>query len=96
MIRPEKPVMLAILTARSAMEISIRDLAAKIAGITGFAGRIIWDATKPNGQPRRSLDVSRAEREFGFHATTPFDAGLRKTIEWYQSRRLAVASALQL
>jgi GDP-L-fucose synthase len=80
----------------SGMEISIRDLAAKIAGITGFAGRIIWDATKPNGQPRRSLDVSRAEREFGFHATTPFDAGLRKTIEWYQSRRLAVASALQL
>src|ERR1017187_2303867 len=80
----------------SGMEISIRDLAAKIACITGFAGRIIWDATKPNGQPRRSLDVSRAEREFGFHATTPFDAGLGKTIEWYHSRRLAVASALQL
>ena len=79
----------------SGMEISIRDLAAKIASITGFAGRIIWDATKPNGQPRRCLDVSRAEREFGFHATTPFDVGLRKTIEWYQSRRLAVARALQ-
>jgi GDP-L-fucose synthase len=79
----------------SGMEISIRDLAAKIAGITGFSGRIIWDSTKPDGQPRRCLDVSRAEREFGFRATTPFDVGLRKTIEWYRSRRLAVASALQ-
>ena len=48
----------------------------------------MWDATKPNGQPRRCLDVSRAEREFGFRATTPFDAGLRRTIEWYQSSRL--------
>lgn len=67
----------------SGMEISIGDLAAKIAGIVGFSGRIIWDATKPNGQPRRCLDVSRAEREFGFRATTPFDAGLRRTIEWY-------------
>ena len=77
----------------SGMEISIRDLAAKIAGITGFAGRIIWDATKPNGQPRRSLDVSRAEREFGFHATTPFDAGLRKTIEWYRHLCPSVAKS---
>jgi GDP-L-fucose synthase len=73
----------------SGMEISIRDLAAKIAGITGFVGRIVWDATQPNGQPRRCLDVSRAEREFGFHADTPLDAGLRKTIEWYRSRGLA-------
>ena len=72
----------------SGMEISIRDLAAKIAGITGFSGRIGWDATQPNGQPRRCLDVSRAEREFGFRARTPFDDGLRKTIEWYQSKRL--------
>src|ERR1039457_4413950 len=72
----------------SGMEISIRDLAAKIAGITGFSGRIIWDATQPNGQPRRCLDVTRAEREFGFRATTPFDAGLRKTIEWHRSHRL--------
>lgn len=67
----------------SGMEIAIGDLAVKIAGIVGFSGRIIWDATKPNGQPRRCLDVSRAEREFGFRATTPFDAGLRRTIEWY-------------
>lgn len=72
----------------SGMEISICDLAARIASMTGFAGRIIWDATKPNGQPRRCLDVSRAEREFGFRATTSFDAGLRKTIEWYRSCRL--------
>lgn len=79
----------------SGMEISIRDLAAKIAGITGFSGRIVWDATKPNGQPRRCLDVSRAEKEFGFRASTPFDIGLRKTIEWYQSRRLAPASKNQ-
>jgi GDP-L-fucose synthase len=72
----------------SGMEISIRDLAVKIASITGFSGRIIWDASQPNGQPRRCLDVSRAEREFGFRATTPFEVGLRNTIEWHQSHRL--------
>jgi GDP-L-fucose synthase len=72
----------------SGMEISIGDLATKIAALTGFSGRIIWDATQPNGQPRRCLDVSRAQREFGFRATTQFDAGLRKTIEWYQSRNV--------
>ena len=69
----------------SGMEISIRDLAASVASMSGFSGRITWDPTKPKGQPRRSLDVSRAEREFGFRATTPFDFGLRKTIEWYQT-----------
>jgi GDP-L-fucose synthase len=79
----------------SGMEISIRDLAGKIAGITGFSGRIVWDATKPNGQPRRCLDVSRAEREFGFRATTPFDVGLRKTIDWYRSQQTpAIAASL--
>ena len=72
----------------SGMEISIRDLASKIAGITRFAGRMVWDASQPNGQPRRCLDVSRAEREFGFRARTPFDVGLRKTVEWYRARRL--------
>lgn len=71
----------------SGREISVRELAAEIAGLTGFAGRIVWDATKPNGQPRRCLEVSRAEREFGFRARTPFDAGLRKTIEWYLNHR---------
>jgi GDP-L-fucose synthase len=71
----------------SGVEISIRDLAVAIARISGFTGRMVWDATKPNGQPRRCLDVSRAEREFGFRAATPFDAGLRTTIEWYRSHR---------
>jgi GDP-L-fucose synthase len=64
-------------------EISIKDLAQKIATLTGFNGRIVWDASKPNGQPRRCLDVSRAERAFGFRAATGFDEGLRRTIEWY-------------
>jgi len=69
----------------SGAEISIRDLALKIAEMTGFQGRIAWDTTKPNGQPRRCLDVSRAEREFGFRARTAFDDGLRTTIEWYRA-----------
>jgi GDP-L-fucose synthase len=68
----------------SGMEISIRELAARIAGLTGFSGRIVWDASQPNGQPRRCLDVSRAEREFGFRASTAFEVGLRKTVEWYR------------
>ena len=67
----------------SGMEISIKDLTEKIAGIMGFDGKISWDKTKPNGQPRRCLDVSRAEKEFGFRAHTDFDKGLRKTIDWY-------------
>lgn len=69
----------------SGTEISIRDLATTIASLTGFTGRITWDKTEPNGQPRRCLDVTRAEREFGFRASTPFDVGLRKTIQWYRS-----------
>ena len=68
-------------------EISIRDLAEKIAAITGFTGRILWDSTKPNGQPRRCLDVTRAELEFGFRSSTPFDVGLRNTIDWYRATR---------
>jgi GDP-L-fucose synthase len=67
----------------SGLEISIRDLAQKVAALVGFRGRIVWDATKPNGQPRRMLDVSRAAREFGFRARTSFDDGLAKTIAWY-------------
>ncbi len=66
-------------------EIAIRDLARLIAERTGFRGEIVWDATKPNGQPRRMLDVSRAEREFGFRALTSFSDGLAKTIAWYES-----------
>jgi len=66
-------------------EIKIRDLVTLIAELTGFRGRLVWDATKPDGQPRRGLDVSRAEREFGFKAKTDFVEGLRKTIEWYRA-----------
>ena len=71
----------------SGMEISIKDLVHTIKRMTGFTGEIVWDTTKPNGQPRRSLDTSRAERVFGFRATTSFEEGLRRTIEWLQSIR---------
>ncbi|MEJ2013584.1 MAG: GDP-L-fucose synthase [Anaerolineales bacterium] len=67
----------------SGEEISIRDLATKIAEYTGFEGEFVWDTSKPNGQPRRGLDVTRAEKLFGFRAQTKIDEGLRKTIEWY-------------
>ncbi len=77
----------------SGQETSIRDLAVKIAELTGFEGRIVWDTSQPNGQPRRRLDASRAEREFGFRATTPLDAGLGKTIEWYKKARRGPASS---
>jgi GDP-L-fucose synthase len=66
-------------------EISIRDLAQKIAAQMGFRGEIRWDPSKPNGQPRRRLDVSRAEREFGFRAKTRLDEGLQRTLAWYRS-----------
>jgi GDP-L-fucose synthase len=68
----------------SSAEISIRDLLQTIARLTGFHGRIIWDTTKPNGQPRRKLDVSRAKALFGFEAQTPFEEGLQRTIHWYR------------
>jgi GDP-L-fucose synthase len=68
-------------------EIRIRDLVERIAELTGFRGHVVWDATKPDGQPRRCLDVSRAEREFGFRATTDFVEGLRETIRWYRRER---------
>jgi GDP-L-fucose synthase len=69
----------------SGMEISIRDLAGKIADFTGFRGKILWDTTKPNGQPRRCLDVSRAYREFDWRATTSFEVGLDRTVVWYSA-----------
>lgn len=72
----------------SGMEISIRDLAETIARHTGFQGEIIWDTTKPNGQPRRMLDVSRAKEHFGFEASMPFDEGLRRTVEWWEAHSL--------
>ena len=72
-------------------EISIRELADKVAALSGYAGPIVWDRTRPNGQPRRSLDTSRAKALFGFEAQTSFDQGLRTTIEWYRQHREAVA-----
>jgi GDP-L-fucose synthase len=70
----------------SGAEISIKDLAETIATEVGYSGRIRWDTSKPNGQPRRQLDVSRAEREFGFRAHTAFRDGLRATITWYKAQ----------
>ena len=68
-------------------EIKIKDLVELIAKITGFGGQIVWDTTKPDGQPRRCLNISRAEREFGFVAKTDFKEGLKRTIEWYREVR---------
>jgi len=68
-------------------EISIKELVELIAKLTAFKGEILWDASKPDGQPRRKLDISRAEQEFGFRAKTSFEKGLRKTVEWYLSTR---------
>jgi GDP-L-fucose synthase len=65
-------------------EISIRELAELIARLTGFKGELVWDATQPDGQPRRCLDISRARQAFGFTAEIPFDEGLRQTIDWYR------------
>jgi GDP-L-fucose synthase len=65
-------------------EISIKDLVDKITNMTGFKGRIVWDSTKPDGQPRRILDTSRAEKYFGYRVKTSLDEGLKKTINWYK------------
>ncbi len=66
-------------------EITIRELVGLIARLTGFEGEIRWDSSKPDGQPRRALDVSRAQKEFGFAARMSFEEGLRRTIAWYES-----------
>ena len=75
----------------SGMEISIRELAEMIARLTGFEGEFVWDTSKPNGQPRRALDVKRAERGFGFRAQMTFEEGLRRTIDWYRENRQRAA-----
>jgi len=67
------------------MEISIFDLAATVAEAVGYMGSITWDASRPNGQPRRRLDTSRASAEFGFDATTSFSEGVRRTVEWFRT-----------
>lgn len=69
----------------SSFEISIKELAELIKKIVGFRGEIVWDKTKPDGQPRRKLDTSKALKEFGFKSKTDFNAGLKKTIEWYET-----------
>jgi len=68
----------------SDLEIFIKDLAELIGRLTGFKGKINWDRSKPDGQPRRKLDTNRAEREFGFKAKLDFEEGLKGTIEWYK------------
>jgi GDP-L-fucose synthase len=72
-------------------EISMRELASTIARACDFTGELRWDASKPNGQPRRKLDVSRAKERFGFTAQTSFEEGLRRTIAWYRANRDAIA-----
>jgi GDP-L-fucose synthase len=71
----------------SGREISIKDLVRTIAREVGYDGRIVWDTTKPNGQPRRRLDTTRAQERFGFRATTGFEEGLRRTVAWYLEQR---------
>lgn len=75
----------------SSFEISIRDLVNTIVDLTGFQGEIVWDTSKPNGQPRRKLDVGRAKSAFGFESTTSFADGLASTIEWYRIHRAEFA-----
>ncbi len=74
-------------------EISIRELAELVAELTGFEGEIVWDASMPNGQPRRSLDTSRAKELFGFKARTPLREGLERTIAWYRAQAPAPAAS---
>lgn len=73
-------------------EITIRELTETIVALTGFTGEIRWDTSKPDGQPRRALDTSRAREGFGFVAKTSFEEGLRRTIAWYQGRRTPISS----
>ena len=74
-------------------EISIRELAALIAELTGFVGRIRWDTSKPNGQPRRQLDTSRAAERFGFRAHIGLREGIERTVAWYRSAAPAYAAS---
>lgn len=70
----------------SGMEISIKELTETICRLMGYKGEIRWDKTKPDGQPRRCMDISKAEKEFGFRARVSFDKGLKKTIKWYKEK----------
>ncbi len=78
----------------SGMEISIRELSETVARLCGFTGKIVWDSTKPDGQPRRCLDVARANEKFGFRAEMSFEEGLKRTIAWYlENRHTSAATA---
>ena len=74
----------------SGYEISIKDLTEMIIRLTGFEGKLIWDTEKPNGQPRRGLDVTRAKEYFGWQAQVPFEEGMRRTIEWFKENRVKI------
>ena len=75
----------------SGTEIAIRDLVALVSELTGFEGEIVWDETKPNGQPRRNLDVTRAAKLFGFRARTPLREGIERTVDWFRAHAYAAA-----
>jgi GDP-L-fucose synthase len=77
----------------SGEEISIRALAELVADLTGFEGEIVWDTTKPNGQPRRRLDTTRADQLFGFSARTPLREGIARTIAWFRAHAPAYAGS---
>jgi len=72
-------------------EVQIRDLVEEIRTLVGYSGEVSWQRSQPDGQPRRRLDVSKAEQEFGFHARTALDVGLKKTLSWYQEARKSEA-----
>jgi GDP-L-fucose synthase len=76
-------------------EVSIRETVEHIARLTGFAGELRWDPTKPDGQPRRRVDASRAEELLGWRATMPFDEGLARTVEWFVTNRSEALSAVR-
>ena len=78
----------------SGAEVTIRELVERIAGLTGFGGRVIWDDSKPDGQPRRCIDTARAEREIRFTAKTPLETGLRNTIDWYRAQQRSTRAAV--
>jgi len=76
-------------------EITIKELVEKIVKLTGFTGQIRWDSSKPDGQPRRRLDVSKAKQYFGFESKTSFDEGLKATIDWYRANHKQLQSGYQ-
>jgi GDP-L-fucose synthase len=75
-------------------EISIKDLVTRIVGLTGFQGRVIWDASQPDGQPRRCIDTSRAKSLFGFEASTSMEEGLAETVRWFEESRRGLTGSL--